>query len=123
MFMGALFEAAVTYGVDPELTPISEARAAPAGTQGTIEGLLIQTTGIVSSDVVEDPPYGFKVIIDDGSGEIQIFVHMRGTVPLVDLSAVNVGDRVEVVGLGFQYDGTYEINPRSSADFKIVNLK
>ena len=81
------------------------------------EGRLIKVSGVVTRKVVGDLPYGLKVFINDGSGEVQLFIHMRKSRPLVDLEKVDIGDRVEAVGLGFQYGDIYEVNPRSPADF------
>ena len=63
------------------------------------EGRLIKVRGVVTRKVVGDLPYGLKVFINDGSGEVQLFIHMRKSRPLVDLEKVDIGDRVEAVGV------------------------
>lgn len=85
------------------------------------EGRLIKVSGRVTKEVADDSPYGFKVFVDDGSGEIQLFIHINSSRPLVKLGEISKGDRVEAVGLGFQYEDTYEVNPRRDADFTEVN--
>lgn len=84
------------------------------------EGQLIKVSGTVTKEVVHDSPYGFKVFIDDDSGEIQLFIHLSDSQPIVDLSQVATGDKVEAVGMSFQYEDTYEVNPRGAEDFSEV---
>lgn len=81
-----------------------------------VEGKLLRVTGKVTKALVDDAPYGAKVYIDDGSGEVQIFVHFVSGKPVVDTAALAVGQSVTVVGLGAQFDASYEVCPRKSED-------
>ncbi|MDI3288138.1 DNA-binding protein [Polyangium sp. 15x6] len=82
------------------------------------EGLLVRVAGKVTKALVDDRPYGMKVYVDDGSGEVQIFVHLVGAdaTPLIDTSKLGVDQAVEVTGFSMQYETTYEISPRAAAD-------
>lgn len=82
------------------------------------EGLLVRVSGKVTKAPVDDKPYGVKVYMDDGSGEVQIFVHLLGAeaTPLIDTSKLVVDQAVEVMGFSTQYEATYEIAPRTAAD-------
>ncbi len=81
-----------------------------------VEGKLIRVTGKVTQMVVDDSPYGMKVFIDDGSAEVQVFVHLVGGKPLIDTSTLAIDQMITVVGVGAQYETTYEVLPRLATD-------
>ena len=66
-----------------------------------------------SQPVGDDLPYGYQVILDDGSGAVQVFVYASTG---IDVSSLAVGQRVRVIGFSSQFDTHYEINPRTPAD-------
>ncbi|NJK32110.1 MAG: DNA-binding protein [Deltaproteobacteria bacterium] len=84
------------------------------------EGQLVRVTGTLTQAVGDDSPYGFKVFIDDGSGEIQVFVHIVDGAPVVDLEGLEVGVMIAATGLSAQYESTYEVTPRIAADVEIL---
>ena len=81
------------------------------------EGRLVKVTGTITKPVHSDPPYGFRFFVNDGTGEIQVYVsastkiHERGFEP---------GRRVRVIGLSGQYKDHYEIDPRFPADISLI---
>lgn len=81
-----------------------------------VEGLLVRVGGRVTKAVEDDQPYGFKVYIDDGSGEIQVFVHIADGQPVIDTASLKVDQDITVTGLAAQYETTYEVAPRSTGD-------
>ncbi|WP_437548879.1 DNA-binding protein [Sorangium sp. So ce367] len=81
-----------------------------------VEGLLVRVDGRVTKAVEDDQPYGFKVYIDDGSGEIQVFVHIVNGQPVIDTTSLKVDQDITVTGLAAQYEVTYEVAPRSTGD-------
>ena len=83
-----------------------------------VEGMLIQVSGKVTQAVVDDAPYGVKVFIDDGSGETQVFVHLKGGAPLVETASLMLDQSIEVVGVGAQYETAYEVLPRKADDLR-----
>jgi DNA/RNA endonuclease YhcR with UshA esterase domain len=85
----------------------------------TNEGELVEVTGMVTQMVMDDSPYGFKVYVDDGSGEIQVFVHIVGGVPVIDLALLSIGEMITTVGLSAQYEATYEVTPRMTDDLQV----
>lgn len=85
-----------------------------------VEGLLVQTSGKVTQAVMDDSPYGKKVYIDDGSGEVQVFVHLVGGQPVVGIDSLVIGDSVSVTGVAGQFETTYEVIPRKSDDLAIA---
>lgn len=82
----------------------------------TVEGKLVRVTGKVTQMVMDDSPYGMKVYVDDGSAEIQVFVHLVGGKPIVDTSMLAVDQMITAVGVGGQYETTYEVIPRKADD-------
>lgn len=66
--------------------------------------------------MVDDSPFGMKVFIDDGTGETQVFVHLVASKPIIDTSMAMMGKMITVVGVGAQYETTYEVTPRKADD-------
>lgn len=87
--------------------------------EGT-EGALIHVAGAITKPVEDDAPYGHKVYIDDGSGEVQVFVHIIEGAPIIDLTGLDTGVSIEVTGLSAQYEATYEVTPRLAEDLTVV---
>lgn len=81
-----------------------------------VEGLLVQVEGTVTQPFQDDSPYGYKLYVDDGSGEVQIFVHIQADTDPARLRELVVGDSMRVIGLAAQYETTYEVAPRDAAD-------
>ncbi len=80
------------------------------------EGLLVNVKGTVTSNPIDDLPYGWKFNMDDGSGEITIFIPST-----VNLNPFNVpwlvpGQTVSLSGLSSEFDDHFEINPRHRGD-------
>lgn len=82
----------------------------------SVEGQLVKISGKVSQAPVDDAPYGIKVYVNDGSGEVQVFVHLVGGKGVIDTSMLALDQNVEVTGLGAQYETTYEVTPRMAGD-------
>jgi DNA/RNA endonuclease YhcR with UshA esterase domain len=89
---------------------------ATGGVDESVEGRLVSVSGTLTREIVDDAPYGLKVYIDDGSGEVQVFVHLVGGVGVVDTAGLTLGSSIAVVGLAAQYESTYEVAPRVAAD-------
>ena len=77
------------------------------------EGRLVRVAGVVTKAVQPDAPYGFRFFVDDGTGEVQIFVSASTNIPTAGLRP---GRRVRVTGFSGQYKDTYEVEPRFAAD-------
>ncbi|MDI1449626.1 DNA-binding protein [Polyangium sp. 6x1] len=80
------------------------------------EGLLVRVKGTVSKAIVKDGSYGIKAYVDDGSGEVEIYVCLRGDATLIDTTKLKVGTAVEITGLAQQYLDKYEVFPRGATD-------
>jgi DNA/RNA endonuclease YhcR with UshA esterase domain len=84
-----------------------------------VEGQLVEVSGTVTQTFMDDSPYGYKLYIDDGSGEIQIFVHVSAGLDKAVLEALTTDQSLTVVGLAAQYEDTYEVAPRLPADLRV----
>lgn len=108
---------------DVELLSGSKAVSAKDVTTGavneSVEGQLIEVTGDVTQTFQDDSPYGYKLYVNDGSGEVQVFVHVSAGFDASALQALKLGDTLTVVGLAAQYETTYEVAPRSPGDLTV----
>lgn len=78
-------------------------------------------TGQVTRTVMDDAPYGYKLFINDGSGEVQIFCHASAGFDLASLQPFLSGQRVQATGLSLQYETTYEVGPREPSELVKTN--
>jgi hypothetical protein len=98
------------HGSGPRVRP----RFLPTGSIGeSTEGLLVQVVATITQAPTSDLPFGYKFSVDDGSGELVIFVNTQTG---IDLSGLTLGQLVSVTGFSSQFDDHYEIDPREPAD-------
>lgn len=83
----------------------------------TTLGLLITVTGRISSPVTSLAPFGFRLAVNDGTGEVPLFVSTSTKISQQDLQT---GVRVRVTGLGSAFKGQYQVYPRFPADVKVI---
>lgn len=103
-----------THGKGPKIHP----RPVATGAVGeSTEGSLVTVAATVTQVPVQDPPFGAFFHIDDGSGDLTVFVTTQTG---IDLSGLAVGQTVRVTGLSSQFDTHYEILPRSPADLVVL---
>jgi hypothetical protein len=81
------------------------------------EGRLVAVVGTITQPVGNDLPFGYRVFVDDGSGEVQVFVYASTG---IDVSSLAVGQQVRVIGFSSQFDTHYEINPRIPGDIQVL---
>ncbi len=82
-----------------------------------ILGQFIKIAGNVTKPVVEVAPFGFRVSVDDGTGETIGYV---STSTGISPKAFAVGQRVELIGIAGRFKDHSQIYPRSPADVKLV---
>ncbi len=97
-------------GVGPTIAPQPLATGAIGEAS---EGRLVAVVGTITQPVGNDLPFGYRLFVDDGSGEVQVFVFASTG---IDVSGMVVGQRVRVIGFSSQFDTHYEINPRIPGD-------
>jgi uncharacterized repeat protein (TIGR01451 family) len=99
-------------GPGPEVVPL------PYSTgdvdQGLSEGWLVEVSG-TAANVGTCSSFNYTFQVDDGTGEVDIYVD--GTTG-IDVCAMGFrdGDFVRIVGFSTEYNGTYQIKPRSEDD-------
>jgi len=103
------------HGSGPKVRPLPVA----TGDVGEdTEGQLVTITGTITQPIINDPPFGFIVFINDGSGEVHSFVAASTG---IDVSGLSPGQTIEVTGFSGQFANDFEVDPRTQADIRIVN--
>ena len=77
------------------------------------EGSLVRAVGVITQGPIVDGDFGHKFFIDDGSGEITVFVNLGTN---VDVQGLAVGQLIEVTGFSSQFTDHYEIDIRGRQD-------
>ena len=75
------------------------------------EGLIVMVVGRITR-LEGDEPYGQKVFVNDGSGEIRVFINNGAH---IDVSRLHTGQPVAFIGFSGQFDD-YEVDPRFPSD-------
>ena len=81
------------------------------------EGKLVTITGTITQPVVNDLPFGFIIFINDGSGEVHSFVCASTG---IDVSGLSPGQTIEVTGFSGQFADSFEVDPRTQDDIRIL---
>lgn len=81
------------------------------------EGWLIRVRGRVVTKAENDAPWGWKVMVDDGTGSVMVFIDAETD---VDPERFRLGETVEVTGFAGQYDDHYEVVPRAQFDVRVI---
>jgi DNA/RNA endonuclease YhcR with UshA esterase domain len=96
-----------------------EAQRVATGAVGeSTEGLLVTVKATITRAPARDDDFGFKLFVDDGSGELQIFVNLQTG---IDVSQLALGETVKITGFSSQFEADFEIDPRFPQD--VVPLK
>jgi DNA/RNA endonuclease YhcR with UshA esterase domain len=80
------------------------------------ESSLVEVTGTVTRPVIDDLPFGYQIFMDDGSGEVQIFVCASTGINPFQIPFLEEGARITVVGSSGQFLAQYEVLPRHRGD-------
>ena len=85
------------------------------------EGVLLTVQGAITRPLISDLPFGYKVYIDDGSGEVQIFIHDGLDFDPFSLSFLSeVGQVIRVRGTSAQFADEFEVTPRFRRDIRAI---
>jgi hypothetical protein len=98
------------HGAGPRVEP---QWVATGGVGEATEGRLVRVVGTITQAPTSDLPFGYKFFVDDGSGELQIFINTQTG---IDVSGLAAGQTVSMTGFSSQFDTHYEIDPRFPAD-------
>lgn len=81
------------------------------------EGWLVRIRGRVVTEPENDAPWGWKVMVDDGSGAVMVFIDAETD---VRPEGFRPGTQVDVTGFAGQYDEHYEVVPRTPDDVRVT---
>ena len=101
------------HGTGPKVQPLPVATGDVG--EGT-EGKLVTIRATITQ-YENDLPFGYQYSVDDGSGEVHVFVAASTG---IDVSGLSVGQTIEVTGFSGQFDTSYEVDPRTQDDIKIL---
>lgn len=82
------------------------------------EGRLVTITGTVTRPIVNDLPYGYQVFVDDGSGEVQIFIPASTGINPFKIPFIKLGARITATGQSSQFLAQNEVLPRRRGDLR-----
>ena len=102
------------HGSGPKVRPLP---LATGDVNESTEGKLVRITGTITQPVVNDLPFGFIVFVNDGSGEVHVFVCASTG---IDVSGLSPGQTIEVTGFSGQFADHYEVDPRTQADIRVL---
>jgi hypothetical protein len=74
----------------------------------------VYVVGIVTRPIEPDPPYGNKIFVNDGSGELRVFVNASTG---IDLSGLARGQLLRATGMSSAF-GTPELDVRFQSDLR-----
>jgi DNA/RNA endonuclease YhcR with UshA esterase domain len=106
----------VWYSPGDAAAPVRFPVATGAVSEAT-EGTLVRITGTITQPVINDLPFGFIIFVNDGSGEVNVFVCASTG---IDVSLLIPGLTVEVTGFSGQFADHFEVDPRNQADIRVV---
>jgi len=98
--------------------PTIQARPVTTGGVGEgTEGSIVRIMGTITQPIVNDLPFGFIIVVNDGSGEVNVFVAASTG---IDVSGLSQGQTIEVTGFSGQFADHFEVDPRFQTDIKVV---
>ena len=102
------------HGSGPKVQPQP---VATGGVGEATEGSIVRITGTISQPIVNDLPFGFIIVVNDGSGDINVFVCASTG---IDVSGLSQGQTIEVTGFSGQFADHFEVDPRMQADIRVL---
>ena len=102
------------HGRGPKVRPVD---VATGDVNESTEGTIVRVTGTITQPIVNDLPFGFIIFVDDGSGEIHIFVSASTG---IDVSGLSQGQTIEVTGFSGQFADHFEVDPRTQSDIRVL---
>jgi len=81
------------------------------------EGSIVRLTATITQPIINDLPFGFIIVVNDGSGDLNVFVAASTG---IDVSGLSPGQTIEVTGFSGQFADHFEVDPRFQTDIKVV---
>ncbi len=104
-----------------DVAPVPPAAEVATGAVGAEnEGSLIRLTARITQAIVDDLPYGYRIFVDDGSGEVQVYV-ARSAFDPTTIDWIRPGAEIAAVGVSGRFEETREVLPRAPSDLTPVD--
>jgi hypothetical protein len=103
------------HGHGPKVQPLPVATGAVGE---ATEGKLIKVRATITQPIVNDLPFGFILVVNDGSGPVNVFVNASTG---INVSGLHQGQTIEVTGFSGQFADHFEVDPRFQTDIKVVS--
>lgn len=97
--------------------PVVPRRVRTVDVDAQTQGLIVQVHGTIVDGPNDDAPYGFKFLVDDGSGPISIYIN---TATDIAMSSLALGDEVRITGFSSYYVDHDEIDPATHGDVVVL---
>jgi hypothetical protein len=81
------------------------------------EGSIVRITATITQPIINDLPFGFIIVVNDGSGEVNVFVCASTG---IDVSGLSPGQTIEATGFSGQFADHFEVDPRTQSDIRVV---
>jgi len=102
------------HGSGPKVQPLP---VSTGDVNEATEGSIVRITGTITQPIVNDLPFGFIIVVNDGSGEINVFVAASTG---IDVSGLSPGQTIEVTGFSGQFADHFEVDPRRQEDIRVL---
>jgi hypothetical protein len=102
------------HGSGPKVQPLP---VSTGGVGEATEGSIVRITGTITQPIVNDLPFGFILVVNDGSGDVNVFVAASTG---IDVSGLSQGQTIEVTGFSGQFADHFEVDPRFQTDIKVI---
>jgi DNA/RNA endonuclease YhcR with UshA esterase domain len=80
--------------------------------------LTLKVRATITQPVANDLPFGFIIVVNDGSGQVNSFVCASTG---IDVSGLHQGQTIEVTGFSGEFDPNFEVDPRFQDDIKVIS--
>jgi hypothetical protein len=81
------------------------------------EGLIITVAGVIT-DIFDDGTFGVQFSVNDGSGDVAVFVHRSTGINPFEIPFIGLGKRVRVTGFSSRFADEVELQPRFPDDIR-----
>ena len=81
------------------------------------DGLIITVSGVIT-DLFDDGPFGVQFSVNDGSGDVAVFVHRSTGIDPFEIPFIALGARVRVTGFSSRFADEVELQPRFRDDIQ-----
>lgn len=81
--------------------PVTPEAVATGAISEAAEGQRVVVEGVITQSVGDDLPYGYRLLVDDGSGETQAFIYASTG---IDVSGFQPGQTVRITAFSAQFD-------------------